>query len=389
MSNFTERLTQIKAHHNQVIQLKNEAVPDWKNGIVQRYHYPVLTAEHIPLEWRYDLNPKTNPHCLERIGVNAVFNAGAIEWENKIVLAARVEGYDRKSYFAICESDTGVDQFRFRERPMELPQADEMETNVYDMRLTKHEDGYIYGLFCTERQDPSAPQGDVSSAIAQCGIVRTKDFCHWERLPNLKSSAQQRNVVLHPEFVDGKYALYTRPSDGFVEVGRAGGIGFALVDNITCATLKQEIIIDSRQYHTIKETKNGLGAPPLKTSKGWLHIAHGVRTTVAGLRYVLYCFVTDLKDPSKVIAIPGGYFLAPRGDERVGDVSNVLFCNGAVQRENGEVYIYYASSDTRLHVAVTHIDILMDYCFHTPSDGLCSAESVQKINALIDKNREV
>lgn len=372
-----------------LIQRKNESEP-LGNGVFKRYKFPVLTNEHIPLFWRYDLNEKTNPYLMERLGVNCVFNPGAIEFEDKICLVARVEGNDRKSFFAIAQSDNGIDGFRFRDYPLEIPETDEPDTNVYDMRLTRHEDGYIYGLFCTERKDPAAPAGDLSSAVAQCGIVRTTNLVHWERLPDLRTpSPQQRNVVLHPEFVEGKYAFYTRPQDGFISTGSGGGIGWGLCQTMNPATLDQEIIVDDRQYHTIKETKNGQGAVPIKTPAGWLHIAHGVRGTAAGLRYVIYAFLTDLKQPWRVTHRPGGFLIAPKGDEFIGDVGNVVFCNGAVARQNGEIIIYYASSDTRCHAAVTTVDRMLDYCIHTPEDPLRSHACVQQRKALIDKNLEL
>ena len=359
------------------------------NGVVTRYVYPVLTADHIPLEWRYDFNPKTNPFLLERIGMNAVMNSGALKWNDKYLLIARVEGADRKSFFAIAESSNGIDHFRFWERPVALPDIDPAETNVYDMRLTAHEDGYMYGLICSERRDESAPDGDLSSAVAKAGIVRTKDLLNWERLPDLRSKSQQRNVVLHPEFVDGKYALYTRPQDGFINAGKGGGIGWALVDTMENAIVQEETIINQRYYHTIKELKNGEGPHPIKTPHGWLHLAHGVRGCAAGLRYVLYLYFTALDEPWRMIAEPAGYFLAPQAEERVGDVSNVLFSNGWIADDDGTVYIYYASSDTRMHVATSTIDRLVDYCLHTPSDGLRSFHSVQRINELIDKNYQL
>ncbi|GAB4253035.1 MAG: 4-O-beta-D-mannosyl-D-glucose phosphorylase [Candidatus Methylacidiphilales bacterium] len=360
----------------------------WTNGVYERYLHPVLTAGHVPLEWRYDLNPATNPFLLERMGINAVMNAGAIKWQGKYLVVARVEGWDRKSFFALAESPNGLDHFTFWDEPILLDETNDPDTNVYDMRLTAHEDGWIYGLFCTERKDPAAPPGDLSSAVAQCGIVRTKDLKQWERLPDLKTrSAQQRNVVLHPEFVNGKYALYTRPQDGFIDAGKGGGIGWALCDTMERAETGEEIIIDARAYHTIKETKNGQGPAPIKTDKGWLHLAHGVRGCAAGLRYVLYLFVTDLNDPTRVIAAPGGYFLAPEGVERVGDVSNVTFSNGWIADDDGRVFIYYASSDTRLHVATSSIERLLDYAFNTPPDGLRSRVCVEQRLALIRKNR--
>lgn len=334
------------------------------------------------------MNPATNPYCLERIGVNATMNSGAIKWNGKYLLMVRVEGCDRKSFFAIAESSNGIDNFRFWERPVNLPDIDPDETNVYDMRLTAHEDGWVYGIFCSERHDPEAKPGDLSSAVAKAGIVRTKDLIRWERLPDLITKSQQRNVVLHPEFVNGKYALYTRPQDGFIDTGSGGGIGWTLIEDMTNAVVSSELIIDKRYYHTIKEVKNGEGPHPIKTPKGWLHLAHGVRACAAGLRYVLYLYMTALEDPTKVIAQPGGYFLAPIGDERVGDVSNVLFSNGWIADEDGKVFIYYASSDTRMHVAVSTVEILVDYCMNTPEDGLRSAASVAKINELIDRNKQ-
>lgn len=384
---FQNRIETLCEKQNDLLERENQPVVE-ENGIITRYVYPVLTASHIPLEWRYDLNPATNPYCLERIGVNACMNSGAIKWNGKYLLMVRVEGFDRKSYFAIAESPNGVDNFRFWERPVNLPDIDPEETNVYDMRLTAHEDGWIYGIFCSERHDPAAKPGDLSSAVAKAGIVRTKDLINWERLPDLKSKSQQRNVVLHPEFVDGKYALYTRPQDGFIDAGSGGGIGWSLIDDITHAEVITEQIIDKRYYHTIKEVKNGEGPHPIKTPQGWLHLAHGVRACAAGLRYVLYLYMTALEDPTKVIAQPGGYFLAPVGEERTGDVSNVLFSNGWIADEDGKVFIYYASCDTRMHVAVSTIDVLVDYCMNTPEDGLRSTASVAKINELIDKNKK-
>ena len=361
---------------------------DFYNGIYDRYEYPVLTREHIPLTWRYDLNPKINPYFMERLGINAVMNSGAIELNGKYYLVARIEGNDRKSFFGVAESDNGVDGFRFWDYPILLDDTCPEETNVYDMRLTKHEDGYIYGVFCSESKDTSV--NDLSAAVAAAGIVRTKDLKHWERLENLKTlrSPQQRNVVLHPEFVDGKYAFYTRPMDDFIETGSGGGIGFGLCDDITHAVIDEERMTSLRKYHTITETKNGAGATPIKTDRGWIHIAHGVRNTAAGLRYVIYAFATDLKDPAKVIAEPSGLLIGPRGEERVGDVSNVVFTNGAIANEKGEVFIYYASSDTRMHVATTTIDKLVDYVFHTPSDPGRSVECVAQRCELIRRNEE-
>ncbi|MEO8569432.1 MAG: glycosidase [Ginsengibacter sp.] len=359
------------------------------NGIFNRYGNPVLTGAHTPLEWRFDFNPARNPYLLERIGINAVFNAGAIKFDNKYVLVARVEGSDRKSFFAIAESRNGIDNFKFWEDPIVMPQARVPDDNVYDMRLVQHEDGWIYGIFCTERKDPDAAPGDLSSAIAQCGIARTKDLLKWQRLPDLKTpSQQQRNVVLHPEFVENKYAFYTRPQDSFIDAGSGGGIGFGLCDNIENAVIEKEIVIDKRVYHTVYESKNGLGPAPIKTEKGWLHLAHGVRNTAAGLRYVLYAFLTDINDITKVIHKPGGYFMAPEGDERTGDVSNVLFSNGWIADEDGTVYIYYASSDVRMHVATSTIEKLLDYVINTPEDGFTSESTAKTIVAIVNANRE-
>ena len=383
---FARKLAALTGEHRKLIARPNRKAPGG-NGLFDRYVHPVVTAAHTPLFWRYDLQYASNPHLVERIGVNAAFNAGAIDWKGKVLLMLRVEGSDRKSFFAVAESPTGIDRFRFWDYPVVLPETDDPDINVYDMRLVRHEDGWIYGLFCTERKDPAAPRTDLSSAIAQCGIARTKDLLRWERLPDLKTgSAQQRNVVLHPEFVQGKYAFYTRPQDGFIEAGSGGGIGWGLSDTIENPEINSEIIVDDRAYHTIKEVKNGLGPAPLRTSEGWLHLAHGVRNTAAGLRYVLYMFLCDLKTPYKVIARPAGYFIAPMGEERVGDVSNVVFSNGWVKKPDGGVLIYYASSDTRMHVATSTVDILLDYVLHTPEDGLRSAASVQQRIALIDKN---
>lgn len=372
-----------------LINRKNQVDPDFYNGVYDKYIYPVLTREHIPLTWQYDLNPETNPYFMKRLGVNAVMNSGAIELNGKFYLIARIEGDDRKSFFGVAESDNGVDGFRFWDYPILLPDTCPEETNVYDMRLTKHEDGYIYGVFCSESKDTSV--NDLSAAVAAAGIVRTKDLKTWERLPNLVTlnSPQQRNVVLHPEFVNGKYAFYTRPMDDFIETGSGGGIGFGLCDDITHAVIDEEKMTSLRKYHTITEAKNGAGAVPIRTEKGWIHIAHGVRNTAAGLRYVIYAFATDLEDPSKVIAEPSGLLIGPRGGERVGDVSNVVFTNGAIARENGDVYIYYAASDTRMHVAVTTIDKLMDYVFHTPEDPLRSVECVAQRCELIRNNLEI
>lgn len=383
---FKQKLQALQQQQEALLQRPNTLTEN-TNGIVRRYTFPVVTKDHIPLEWRYDMNPATNPFCLERIGVNACMNSGAIKWKGKYLLMVRVEGCDRKSFFAIAESPNGVDNFRFWERPVSLPDITPEETNVYDMRLTAHEDGWIYGIFCSERHDPDAPPGDLSAAVAKAGIVRTKDLVDWERLPDLVTRSQQRNVVLHPELVYGKYALYTRPQDGFIAAGSGGGIGWTLIDDMANANVLSELIIDKRYYHTIKEVKNGEGPHPIKTPEGWLHLAHGVRACAAGLRYVLYLYMTALDDPTKVIAQPGGYFLAPKGEERIGDVSNVLFSNGWIADEDGTVFIYYASCDTRMHVAVSTLDILVDYCMNTPPDGLRSAASVARINELIDKNR--
>lgn len=382
---FEERLAKMFAQHASLLEQKNSTIA-YNNGIVQRYKNPILTAKHIPLDWRYDFNPATNPLLLERIGVNATMNSGAFKWNDRYLLFVRVEGVDRKSFFAIAESPNGIDNFKFWDRPITIPELDLDETNVYDMRVTAHEDGWIYGIFCSERLDKNAPKGDLSSAVAKAGIVRTKDFKSWERLPDLKSKYQQRNVVLHPEFIDGKYALYTRPQDDFINAGNGGGIGWALIDDITNAEVKEETIINHRYYHTIKEVKNGEGPHPIKTAKGWLHLAHGVRNCAAGLRYVLYLYLTELERPWILKAEPAGYFLAPEDDERVGDVSNVLFSNGWIADKDGTVYIYYASSDTRMHVATSTIDKLLDYCISSPKDGLRTHESVKQIQKLIESN---
>lgn len=386
MNDFIKALNNLKVNHEKLLSRKNDKLP-FGNGIYDRYTYPVLTNEHAPIEWRYDFNPETNPYLMERIGVNAALNAGAMKWKGKYILVVRVEGNDRKSFFAIAESENGVDNFRFWDEPVTLPETDEPDTNVYDMRLTAHEDGWIYGVFCSERKDPNAPAGDLSAAVAAAGIVRTKDLLTWERLPDLKTKSQQRNVVLHPEFVGGKYALYTRPQDGFIDTGSGGGIGWGLVDDMTNAEVKDEKIINHRYYHTIKELKNGEGPHPIKTEKGWLHLAHGVRNCAAGLRYVLYLYLTDLQDPTKLIAEPAGFFMAPQGEERIGDVSNVLFSNGWIADEDGKVFIYYASSDTRMHVATSTIDRLLDYCINTPADGYRSFKSVETIKEMVAKNK--
>lgn len=385
---FEKRLEKLKKSHEELLAKKNKPAKEGYNGIYQRYKRPILTASHAPLHWRFDLNFDTNPFLMQRIGINATFNSGAIYLGGKYLLMVRVEGWDRKSFFAVAESPNGIDNWRFRDRPVTLPETEIPETNVYDMRLVQHEDGWIYGIFCAERKDPAAPKGDTSMATASGGIARTKDLVSWERLPDFISHhGQQRNLVLHPEFINGKYAFYTRPQDGFIEVGGGGGIGWALVDDITKAEAWDERIIDEKIYHTIKELKNGQGPAPIKTGKGWLHLAHGVRGCAAGLRYVLFIFMTALDDPSKVIARPGGYLLAPEGEERIGDVSNVVFSNGWIRNEKDEVFIYYGSSDTRMHVATTTVDQLVDYCLNTPEDGFSSGESVKTINILITKNQ--
>ena len=385
---FKEKVQVLLRKHEELLSRKNNPVEE-NNGVFTRYQYPILTAEHTPIFWRYDLDEQTNPFLMERIGINATFNSGAIKWNGKYLLVVRVEGYDRKSFFAVAASPNGIDNFRFWNYPITMPDDVIPATNIYDMRLTAHEDGWIYGIFCAERHDDSAPADDLSSATATAGIARTKDLKNWYRLPDLKSKSQQRNVVLHPEFVDGKYAFYTRPQDGFIDAGSGGGIGWALVDDITHAEIKEETIIDQRYYHTIKEVKNGEGPHPIKTDKGWLHLAHGVRACAAGLRYVLYMYMTALDDPTKPIATPGGMLMGPVGDERVGDVSNVLFTNGWIADDDGKVFIYYASSDTRMHVATSTIDRLVDYCLNTPSDGLTTTSSVEAIKKLIDKNLKV
>jgi len=387
-SEFTKALEKLNKKHKKFLKKENKISGDG-NGWFHRYENPVLTDRHTPLEWRYDFNRETNPFLMERLGINAVFNPGAIKWKGKYLMVARVEGFDRKSFFGIAESESGTDKFKFWDEPLVMPETDRPDINVYDIRLTEHEDGWIYGVFCTERKDPNAPEHDTSMAEAQAGIARTKDLKSWERLPDFQSpSPQQRNVVLHPEYVDGKYGFYTRPQDGFISAGSGGGIGWALVEDIEHPVAEKEEVIETREYHTIKEVKNGQGPPPLKTEKGWLHMAHGVRNTAAGLRYVLYMFVTDLEKPWVVTHQPGGYFMAPKGGERVGDVSNVLFCNGWVRDDNDKVFIYYASSDTRCHVATTTIDRLLDYCLNTPQDELRSAASVQSRQYLIQQNRK-
>lgn len=386
MKKFKQRSEDMMKMYNTLIASPNTE-NEYSNGIVTRYKNPVLTAMHTPLTWRYDFNPATNPFLMERFGINAVFNSGAIKFNNKFILVPRVEGADRKSFFAIAESDNGIDNFKFWDKPIVIPETDVPDTNIYDMRLVQHEDGWIYGLFCTERRDENAPAGDQSAAIAQCGIVRTKDLIKWDRLKDLKTpSPQQRNVVLHPEFVDGKYAFYTRPQDGFIEAGTGGGIGFGLSKSITEAVVDKETVIAEKAYHTVYESKNGQGPAPIKTSKGWLHLAHGVRNTAAGLRYVLYMFMTDLKDLTKIIYHPGGYFIAPEGNERVGDVSNVVFSNGWIVGEEGTIYIYYASSDTRLHVATSSVEQLLDYVVNTPQDGFTSFASASAVTKIAEEN---
>ena len=380
---WQDNLDRLRAEHEALLTRKNQAV--YVNGVYERYVNPILTAAHAPLEWRYDLDEKTNPFLMERIGIHAAFNSGAIKWNGRYLLVVRVEADDRKSFFAVAESPNGVDNFRFWPRPVTMPEYGEPATNVYDMRLTAHEDGWVYGLFCVERKDHSL-ESDLSAATAACGIARTKDFVNWERLPDLKSRSQQRNVCLHPEFVNGKYALYTRPQDGFIDAGSGGGIGWALIDDITNAEVKEEKIISERRYHTITEVKNGEGPHPIRTDKGWLHLAHGVRGCASGLRYVLYLYMTSLEDPSKVIAQPSGFFIAPEEDEYIGDVMNVLFANGWICDEDGKVFIYYASSDTRMHVATSSIDRLVDYCLNTEPDGGRTGLTVERINRLIDKN---
>lgn len=388
MKSYKQQIREMIKAHESLLTRRNvplEGGPGW----YRRYRYPVLTADHTPLYWRYDLDEVTNPLLMERIGMNAAMNAGAIKWNDHYLLMVRVEGADRKSFFAIAESPNGIDNFRFWDSPVEIPETDDPATNMYDMRLTAHEDGWIYGIFCAERYDETAPAGDLSRAKAAAGIVRTKDLITWERLPDLLSSSQQRNVVLHPEYVDGRYALYTRPQDGFIDAGNGQGIGWALIDDMTQAVVKEEKIVDRRYYHTIKEVKNGEGPAPIKTAQGWLHLAHGVRGCAAGLRYVLYLYMTSLEDPSRIIAAPGGYFMAPEGEERVGDVSNVLFSNGWIADDDGTLYIYYASSDTRMHVATTTVERLVDYCLHTPEDGLTSGASVRTLKKQIERNLEI
>ncbi|MGA2886413.1 MAG: glycosidase [Terracidiphilus sp.] len=388
-ASFKKNLQELFKHQEKLLSRRNRK-SGGGNGIYDRYEFPVLTAAHAPVAWRYDLDRKTNPLLLERIGVNAIFNAGALMHQGKFLVVARVEGADRKSFFAVAESPNGIDNFRFWDYPILMPETANPDTNVYDMRVVKHEDGWIYGLFCTERKDPQAPGWDTSSAVAQCGIARTRDLKVWERSPDLQSkSPQQRNVVLHPEFVDGKYAFYTRPQDDFIQAGKGGGIGWGLAASIERAVVDEELIIDNREYHTIQEVKNGLGPAPIKTSRGWLHLAHGVRNTAAGLRYVLYLFLSELERPWVITHKPAGYFIAPEGEERVGDVSNVVFSNGWIEDKNGDVFIYYASSDTRLHVATSTVPCLLDYVLNTPTDPLRSHACVEQRCALIEKNRAV
>jgi 4-O-beta-D-mannosyl-D-glucose phosphorylase len=386
-NSFFSRLAELEKEQDKLLHQPNEKM-GLGNGVINRYSYPILTAQHTPLFWRYDLNKESNQHLMERFGINAVLNAGAIKWNDKYLVVARVEGVDRKSFFAVAESSTGIDKFKFWDYPVIMPETSVPDTNIYDMRLIQHEDGWVYGVFCTERRNPSAPEGDQSAAIAQCGIARTKDMVNWERLNDLITpSPQQRNVVLHPEFINGCYAFYTRPQDSFIEAGKGGGIGFALSKSIENAKVDSEIVIDHKIYHTVYEQKNGLGPAPIKTDKGWLYLAHGVRNTAAGLRYVLYMFMTDLNDITKVIYKPAGYFMAPEGDERIGDVSNVVFSNGWIMDDDGTVFIYYASSDTRLHVATSTIDKLLDYVINTAPDGFSSAETVKTLVDIIDKNQ--
>lgn len=387
MATFQQKLQHLRRNHQDLIARRNRRV-EHTNGIYWRYQYPAIEAAHVPLEWRYDLDERTNPHLMERIGVNATFNAGAIKLDGRYLMVVRVEGNDRKSFFAVAESDNGIDGWHFWERPIVMPEWGEPATNVYDMRLTQHEDGWIYGIFCVERKDHTQP-GDLSAATAAAGVARTKDLVTWERLADIKAESQQRNVVLHPEFVDGKYALYTRPADGFIETGSGGGIGWALVEDMSCAEIRNEKIIDARAYHTIKEVKNGEGPHPIRTEQGWLHLAHGVRNCAWGLRYVLYMYMTSLEDPTRVIAAPAGFFMAPEDDEYIGDVGNVLFSNGWIKDDDGRVLIYYASADKRMHVAESSVERLVDYCLNTPADGLRTATSVEAICNLIEKNKKL
>ena len=387
-TDFAQQFSALTLEHSAFLKRPNQIINS-KNGIYNRYQYPILTANHTPLCWRYDFDETTNPFLMERVSMNATFNSGAIKIDDKYLLVVRVEGADRKSFFAVAESPNGIDNFKFWDYPVTLPDDEIPATNVYDMRLTKHEDGWIYGVFCAESFDSSAIDGDLSKAIAVTGIARTKDLKTWERLPNLKANSQQRNVVLHPEFVNGKYALYTRPQDGFINAGNGAGIGWALVDDMTAAVIENESIVDKRIYHTIKELKNGEGPHPIKTSRGWLHLAHGVRNCASGMRYVLYLYMTKLDEPWVPVAQPGGYLMAPEEEEYLGDVMNVLFCNGWIVDDDGKVFIYYASSDTRMHVATSTVDQLVDYCLNTPQDGLTTTASVENIKKLIDKNKSI
>ncbi|RAW16004.1 glycosidase [Paenibacillus taichungensis] len=384
------KYNELLEQQEQLLTRQNEIDPSFYNGVYDRYRYPVITRHHVPLHWRFDVDETTNPHFMERLGINATLNPGAIYFNGKYVMVIRTEGLDRKSIFALAESDNGIDGFRFTGKPLVWEDIDAEETNQYDMRLVQHEDGWIYGIYCSERKDPEAPAFDTSSAVAQAGLVRTRDLVSWERLPNITTnSPQQRNVVLHPEFVEGKYAFYTRPQDGFISTGSGGGIAFGLCDDILNPVIEEETIIDERKYHTVYEVKNGQGPAPIKTDRGWIHLAHGVRNTAAGLRYVLYTFATDLNDPARIIAKPGGHFIAPYDDERVGDVSNVIFCNGAVVNEQGEVFIYYASSDTRCHVATTTLEKLVDYTFNTPADPYRSLDCASQRGDLIERNEKL
>ncbi|GIO63747.1 glycoside hydrolase family 130 protein [Paenibacillus cineris] len=385
-----EKYAELASRQEELLSRPNERNTEFYNGVYDRYKYPVITRHHVPIHWRFDLDAERNPFFMERLGINATLNPGAIYHDGKYILVVRTEGLDRKSIFTLAESETGIDNFRFVDQPLVWDDIDPNETNMYDMRLVKHEDGWIYGIYCSEQKDPDAPAYDTSSAVAQAGLVRTRDLKTWERLPNIQTgSPQQRNVVLHPEFVDGKYAFYTRPQDGFIATGSGGGIAFGLCDNILNPVIDQETVIDERRYHTVYEVKNGQGPAPIKTDRGWIHIAHGVRNTAAGLRYVLYTFATSLDDPAKVIAKPGGHFIAPYDDERVGDVSNVIFCNGAVVNEKNEVFIYYASSDTRIHVATTTVDRLVDYTFNTPADEFRSLDNAAQRAKLIAQNEQL
>lgn len=384
---FAARVERLEAAYEALISRPNEVVGA-VGALIERYRHPVLTAAHTPIVWRYDLDPGTNPRLLERMGINSVFNPGAIKHEGRYLMVARVEGHDRKSFFAVAESASGVHGWRFHDYPVRLPETEDPDINVYDMRLTRHEDGWIYGVFCTERKDAAAPD-DPTAAVARAGIARTRDFERWERLPDLRTPAsQQRNVVLHPEWVDGRYAFYTRPQEGFIEAGSGSGIGWGLTEDIEDPVVREELIIDPRVYHTVKEAKNGQGPPPLRTDAGWVHLAHGVRNTAAGLRYVLYLFVTDLEEPWRVIREPAGYLIAPEGDERVGDVSNVVFCGGWIRDDDDTVLVYYGASDTRVNVARTSIGRLLDYAHNTPPDPLRTAAVLEQRYELIRRNLE-